>query len=104
MVTLAVDILVTPMSVFGFDMFDTFPWFTVGTTTFWTVDLFVQSMSGYYFHGVLELRPKKILRRYLKRGFLLDVALVVNDWLYILSGSSASISRLLRLSKGIRVV
>lgn len=104
MILLTVDILLSPMVVFGVDALEIIPSFTLFGALFWTIDLILNCFSGYYYHGVLELRPRKIFSRYIRREFILDVALVVNDWLFVMAGASTSFSRMLRFSKSARIV
>lgn len=102
MITLMVDILLTPMAVFDIHSSELFPWFTWIAAGFWTMDMPVQCLVGFYTRGVLELRPRRILGKYVRTSFALDLILVCMDWVFVFSGFSTSGARMLRLTKGMR--
>eukprot|EP00448_Togula_jolla_P007940 CAMPEP_0170593628 /NCGR_PEP_ID=MMETSP0224-20130122/13558_1 /TAXON_ID=285029 /ORGANISM="Togula jolla, Strain CCCM 725" /LENGTH=693 /DNA_ID=CAMNT_0010917611 /DNA_START=41 /DNA_END=2119 /DNA_ORIENTATION=+ len=50
------------------------------TSIFWSLDLISNFFLGYYRASVVEMRPAKVSRRYLKTWFTLDFILVSTDW------------------------
>lgn len=55
---------------------------TKAAAGFWTVDLAVQCLLGRMDSlGLLELRPREIIKVYLRKWFVVDLVCVVVDWL-----------------------
>lgn len=53
---------------------------SVITVCFWTVDIFVNFRTGFFFHGEAKMSPALIARRYLKTWFIPDLLMVTLDW------------------------
>lgn len=74
-------------------------------TVFWSLDLVFSFFVGFNAGGVIELRPVKIAKRYLRTWFPLDLVILTIDWVVTLSGSGAMHSfGIIRLSKSLRIV
>lgn len=79
---------------------------------FWTIDIIVSFITGYYTsEGFLELRLRHIVPRYLRTWFILDVSLILLDWLTVFLGiltdfgflrSGKIIARFLRICRLVR--
>lgn len=60
--------------------------FSIFTSIFWAQDILVNFFSGYYrAGGEVEMRPAKIALHYVQGWFLMDVGIVLCDWLSLLS-------------------
>eukprot|EP00928_Gymnodinium_smaydae_P035792 TRINITY_DN25128_c0_g1_i1.p1 TRINITY_DN25128_c0_g1~~TRINITY_DN25128_c0_g1_i1.p1 ORF type:complete len:858 (+),score=110.90 TRINITY_DN25128_c0_g1_i1:159-2576(+) len=108
------DITVAPMSVFPevemTPFTDVVSWLAA---FFWTVEMFLSFGVGYYHNEVLEMRYRKTAVRYMQTWFLMDLTLVVFDWIHVfntlehwgvdLMRSSKSM-RKLRAFRGLRLV
>lgn len=76
------DIIMIPMMAFdpprtGFSI--AMDWVTL---IFWTFDMLASCMTGYFYKGDQVMNPLMILCNYLRGWFLLDVAVVVPDWVF----------------------
>merc|ERR550514_2433637 len=47
---------------------------------FWSVDMGLSCITGFYDHGEMELRPRMIFRAYASSWMMLDIIVVGNDW------------------------
>jgi len=78
------------------------------TLAFWTCDLCVNFLTGYYLAGELELRPRRIAWHYLRTWFTLDFLIVVTDWVSIILSSQAEgavlMGRTIRAGRLLRAV
>lgn len=90
MLLLIFDVMHTPLMVFAepSSVFE----LTMGvvTTVFWTCDIGVSFLRGYYSGCVLEMRPGAIALRYLKREFLPDLLIATLDWSMMIVETEAS--------------
>jgi len=93
LVMLGYDMMVIPV-VLAWDkqhvVLDHLAWMS---TIFWTLDIFLSSITGYYRKGELEMRSRKVFKHYLKKWFPIDSVVIVVDWLQVVlfySGASAS--------------
>jgi len=79
------DIVVIPLQVFDPEhgLLRIMDWITA---IIWTFDMGMSVVRGNDVGGVVEMRPSKILRMYLRTWFPLDVTLNSADWLVIASG------------------
>lgn len=78
-------------------------WVTIG---FWSCDMVFSLTIGYHDGGLTELRPSKVVWRYLKTWFMLDFIIVFIDWLlmFALSGGSADVFGIVRIGKALRIL
>lgn len=86
---LAYDLLMVPF-LLCFQIDETQGWINVMSwilTSFWTFDMLVSSMTGYYEHVVLEMRPWQVLRHYFRTWGMLDLVINTSDWTSILLGT-----------------
>merc|ERR1719329_1235951 len=82
-------------------------------TFYWTVDLCLNFITGFYLNGELEMRPNRIRQYYLRHGFPPDTFLLSCDVSSLLAnslldGSSSSVEtmtllRLVKLSRLLRM-
>lgn len=85
--------------------------FSLFTSTFWAADVVVSVRSGFYYEGGdVEMRPWFVLRRYLAGPFLIDAAILLADWLSLVSiftagtvGTSEGFT-LIRIGKATRIL
>lgn len=80
---------------------------------FWTLNVFASLTVGYVEHGMVVLSMRKIVLRYMRTWFAVDLVVLVPDWTFTIvdvaaAGSSAGddgeIFRLLRVLRLIRMV
>jgi len=75
---------------------------------FWTFDIVLSALTGYIsktVNGVLELRPTRVVRRYMRTRFPLDILIVACDWLEaIMALTSTSSVTDLRMSAMFRIL
>lgn len=115
------DVTTIPMQIFalgtdGFtgsysDFLKVVSW---SSTIFWTVDLFVNCITGYYSaQGYLRTEFKKVFQRYLKTWFVMDLFLAITDWLTLMVGMFSgsdfmrigkTLSRFMRIVRLLRFV
>jgi len=111
-VLVAYDCVVIPLQVFSpppTQFSSVALWFTV---CFWTLDIPRSFFAGYYSDFVIELRPEKVVVRYLKTFFVFDFTIIVLDWVLLgfsLGGeeppeSTMGFARLNRIFRILRVV
>jgi len=102
------DLFMIPMGLFALPetMFLTVAdWIT---RIFWTMDMPLSFISGYVTHsGSIEMRPSRIIRKYLRTWFCLDLVVVGVDWLEVLMSAfveGLGFARLGKVSRAFRVV
>lgn len=104
------DIWIIPMRFFEMGastFFDIMVWLT---RLFWTTDMCLSFRTAFVKStGDIEARPAKIVRRYLKTWFLLDMIIVLSDWLELIwsganSGGFARMGRASRILRFVRIV
>lgn len=62
----------------------------ITTAVFWTVDIFLSLITGYFTkEGLVELTHRKIVRRYARTWMTLDLLIVLIDWFVLIAGSDA---------------
>lgn len=72
---------------------------------FWSIDIVLNCVTGFYHNGELELRPRQVAMRYLCSWFITDVIVVAADITLLMSGDSTFGSEgVLRISKASRFV
>ncbi|CAJ1395504.1 unnamed protein product [Effrenium voratum] len=101
------DIIAIPLEAFDWprSIFQDFMDWTA--LMFWTGDVIFSFFTGYYHNGQLVLNYRKIALQYLSTWFILDLAVIVPEWLTMAGSDSlhyAGIGRALRLGKAMRVV
>eukprot|EP00930_Biecheleria_cincta_P029409 TRINITY_DN20471_c0_g2_i2.p1 TRINITY_DN20471_c0_g2~~TRINITY_DN20471_c0_g2_i2.p1 ORF type:complete len:879 (+),score=150.97 TRINITY_DN20471_c0_g2_i2:187-2823(+) len=60
---------------------------------FWSLDIAMNFMTGVYHSGTLLMDPRGIACAYLKRWFVVDVALVTINWFIVYASSAAGARR-----------
>jgi len=103
----AYDLITLPLQAFGYDSTSMAEAIRPITTVFWTVDIFVSFCSGYHAEGLIEMRPGRILKRYLRSWFIPDFLVVFVDWItFALEGSAdvASVGRIGKVARVLRIV
>lgn len=99
---LGFDLFLAPLSVFGFAPSNVY---TVASATFWTADMGARFFVGYYNNaGALEMRPGKVMMRYLKSFFVIDIVFVLLDWWFLAKRGAATTNKLLRFNKAVRLL
>jgi len=91
-VLIVADLVFVPLQVFDLPLDtlrDVSNWIS---SAYWTVDVVLSFFVGYYVDGILEMRFKKIALRYLRTWFLLDMVLVVCEWVMFMIGVSQASS------------
>lgn len=107
---ITIDVVVFPFSMaFLDDPPAGLTMFNLGTTIFWTMDIFLSFFTGFHTMGVIEMRPRHTAFHYLSHWFIPDIAIVCVDWVsFILSSLSGSPSSgetgILRMGKPIKMV
>jgi hypothetical protein len=80
---------------------------------FWTLNVFASLTVGYVEHGVVVLSTRKIVLRYIRTWFAVDLLVLVPDWTFSIvdvvatggsDGDDGEIFRLLRVLRLIRMV
>lgn len=81
------------------------------TTIFWSLDILISFISGFYLGGVVEMRLAKIATAYAKKWLPLDLMIISADWSMYLAQAAfseyiglARITKTLRLSRILRLV
>jgi len=99
------DVLLLPMQAFEMPETDAMRVIDWMWTTFWSLDLVFSFFVGHHTAGRLEMRMRKVAKRYLRTWFVMDVIIVTIDWvvnLQILEGS-VNLFGIARLGKAFRV-
>merc|ERR1719174_3019465 len=115
MFLLCYDAIMIPYGLaFGLKMEGFLAFFAWTSAIFWTVDLLLRFVTGFAGDDAMIKDLKRIAARYLRRFFLIDVTVVLIDWLAIVyelssdSGAENSSRRALlntvRLLKATRMV
>mmetsp|Transcript_4094 Transcript_4094/g.8408 ORF Transcript_4094/g.8408 Transcript_4094/m.8408 type:complete len:808 (-) Transcript_4094:29-2452(-) len=100
------DCIVLPMQAFPLPETDFTQAMGLATTVFWTVDIISSFFTGYQEGGThIEMRPMKIAARYMRSWFLLDLPILIIDWLLIFQQSVAATNLLgfARVGKALRI-
>eukprot|EP00449_Zooxanthella_nutricula_P016984 CAMPEP_0198531454 /NCGR_PEP_ID=MMETSP1462-20131121/26944_1 /TAXON_ID=1333877 /ORGANISM="Brandtodinium nutriculum, Strain RCC3387" /LENGTH=527 /DNA_ID=CAMNT_0044261345 /DNA_START=55 /DNA_END=1638 /DNA_ORIENTATION=- len=81
MIFLAVDMFLIPLQICELDGASaSLTIVSIAAMLYWSVDLAVQSMTGYVtITGTVEMRPKRTTRRYLRGWFGADVMILTSD-------------------------
>mmetsp|Transcript_52624 Transcript_52624/g.125711 ORF Transcript_52624/g.125711 Transcript_52624/m.125711 type:complete len:854 (+) Transcript_52624:172-2733(+) len=91
---------------------DTMDWFIL---MYWTLNIFASFFQGYIDQGLTIMVPQKIAKHYLRTWFLVDLTIVVPDWIFTLhglgvenssheAGKSVKALRVVRLSRTVRLI
>eukprot|EP00428_Durinskia_dybowskii_P005345 CAMPEP_0170289806 /NCGR_PEP_ID=MMETSP0116_2-20130129/44975_1 /TAXON_ID=400756 /ORGANISM="Durinskia baltica, Strain CSIRO CS-38" /LENGTH=155 /DNA_ID=CAMNT_0010541253 /DNA_START=22 /DNA_END=486 /DNA_ORIENTATION=+ len=77
----------------------------ISSAILWTVDMAAAFFKGFYLHGELVVNQWAIARRYFRRWFFPDLALVLVDWLFIAGEAAGSDSplRFMKVGKALRL-
>jgi len=99
------DILTVPLVSFNLPESVVLEAMDLCCTCFWTLDVPASLFTGYHDAGILEMRPSKIARSYLRSWFAFDFLVILLDWLMIATESGmADVIGLFRMSKAVRMV
>jgi len=107
---IAYDVFAIPLQAFPLEEDDAFlvimGWITL---CFWTFDIVMSNIVGYFNGPELVMQQHRITKRYLKTWFLLDAIVVIPDWFTRLAqdGSSdtlANVGRILRSARAVRII
>jgi hypothetical protein len=101
---LAFDVIAIPASAFtstGGTFWTLANWVTL---VFWSFDMVASCLTGYLDAGVIVLKPRLIVLRYMKTWLLLDVIVVGPDWAFILLNAAGSSSDASQSGKFVRVL
>lgn len=74
---------------------------------FWTADMPISFLTGYLDReGRAELRPKKVVRHYVKTWFFLDILMLLGDWGEVFLGgfSSMNAARIGKIIRTLRIM
>mmetsp|Transcript_19935 Transcript_19935/g.56178 ORF Transcript_19935/g.56178 Transcript_19935/m.56178 type:complete len:837 (+) Transcript_19935:198-2708(+) len=99
------DLIMIPMGFFDLPRDDPYlkglEWVT---RVFWTLDIPISFLSGYIgSDGVIEMRPARILKRYLRTWFILDALVVSVDWAeHLLSATDSQGMEVAQMGKASR--
>lgn len=75
------------------------------TLLFWSTDILLTFITGYYEREGLEMRPKQIAKHYVVTWLILDAIVVGSDWIVVAFGEdSGNNARLARASKTVRAM
>jgi len=77
-----------------------FPWFGL---LIWSADMVMNFRTGFYTKGLLEMRPRQIVKRYVQRWFLLDALLLATDFVTTVTAREHSLSTTGKLVRVIKV-
>lgn len=105
------DLIMVPLQVFDLPE-DEISFIVMGWlgAIFWTLDVPLNFVTGYYVHGLLEVRWCRVVRHYLRTWFLLDISIVVTEAVDIIvaggatATSSVSVLRALRIVRCLRMI
>lgn len=115
------EAIVIPLAAFSIPHSQFMEHLSWSFTLWWTLDIFVNLMTGYHDHGVIELRQMPIFRQYARTWFGVDVVLCFVDWLalsldlvaesdgssFVRSGRTlrnARVLKLIRLARSLKLV
>mmetsp|Transcript_31838 Transcript_31838/g.74391 ORF Transcript_31838/g.74391 Transcript_31838/m.74391 type:complete len:915 (-) Transcript_31838:94-2838(-) len=105
LIVLLYDMCVIPLRAFKLGALETiFVTTDRITTCFWTVDIIQNFFVGFHSKSVIEMRPAKIARRYLRGWFPIDLLIVVLDWSVIVFQAGSSGIGVLRILKAGRLI
>merc|ERR1712136_326377 len=74
------DLIRAPLEVFGASYSFGTVLLDFSVAAFWTVSVPVNFLTGFYVHGLVEMRPKMIAWRYARTWLMPDLVLVCVDW------------------------
>eukprot|EP00930_Biecheleria_cincta_P023591 TRINITY_DN17026_c0_g1_i4.p1 TRINITY_DN17026_c0_g1~~TRINITY_DN17026_c0_g1_i4.p1 ORF type:complete len:927 (+),score=130.99 TRINITY_DN17026_c0_g1_i4:126-2906(+) len=75
------------------------------TATFWTIDLALTFVTGFYHNGDLKMRHRHIALHYLRSWLIPDLAVVACDWMGLfMSDSSLAGFRMVRFIRMLRML
>lgn len=104
LLSVAHDVLTVPL--LAFDVMETqfVQVSSLLTTVFWTFDMPISFVSGYYVGGAIEMRPWSIAKHYMRRWFAVDLLILLTDWtLFSLQSGLADVVGIARISKTLRL-
>mmetsp|Transcript_54384 Transcript_54384/g.96434 ORF Transcript_54384/g.96434 Transcript_54384/m.96434 type:complete len:829 (+) Transcript_54384:2-2488(+) len=85
------DLMIIPLSLSALTpdkstFLDFMDWLTL---TFWTANMFASLLVGYVNNGITEMNPMRILVNYLKTWFILDLLVVLPDWIFTIANMTS---------------
>eukprot|EP00929_Paragymnodinium_shiwhaense_P088753 TRINITY_DN4906_c0_g1_i2.p1 TRINITY_DN4906_c0_g1~~TRINITY_DN4906_c0_g1_i2.p1 ORF type:complete len:902 (+),score=121.85 TRINITY_DN4906_c0_g1_i2:87-2792(+) len=107
LVLMLYDLVTIPLQVFDFR--ENFVSIGMGwiSQIFWSCDMIISFVSGYYVNSNLEMRLSRTVRHYLSSWFIFDAIVVFPMWLLLVADSNAAIlknARVLRYLRMARVI
>jgi len=103
---LCYDFALIPLQTFDLPNFIVLRVLHWTTRLYWTLDIFASFMTGYYHEGKLEMRLNKIAVRYATRWLILDIIIVLPEWVVVFANdektNSLGAQGLLRGVRGVR--
>jgi hypothetical protein len=98
------DMVMIPMGFFELPETTPIVFMTWTTRLFWSLDMPMSFLTGFItVEGNIDLRPRSILRRYMRSWFGLDALVVGVDWLELLASAAAESLGFARFTKASRV-
>lgn len=75
------------------------------TLFFWTINVFATLTAGYISKGVIVISPMRIFLNYLKSWFIVDVVVLVPDYIFafVATGDSAGGGESVKMLRGLRL-
>jgi len=101
------DMFFIPMEAFDIPKSLFFVFMAWASRLFWTADMPMSLITGFIMKdGSIELRPAKILRRYVRSWLFLDVMIVSVDWIQLLIESAMGLgyARIGKSARAFRIV
>jgi len=99
------DLVMLPLQVFELPPYFFLYVMQIAIAVFWTTDIFFSFMTGYYDSGLVEMRPKRIACKYMRRTLIPDLCVVSVEWFDIMFAvDTAEMVSLARATKFVRVM
>mmetsp|Transcript_64418 Transcript_64418/g.153671 ORF Transcript_64418/g.153671 Transcript_64418/m.153671 type:complete len:692 (+) Transcript_64418:93-2168(+) len=99
----AYDFIFIPLQVFDVGLDDFFAVMNLSSLVFWTIDMFLCFITGFYRKGELVMESTEIVAHYVRTWFFMDVVVVLPDWVMLFLGRGF-FSRLGRLFRAVRTL
>jgi len=98
------DVFYIPLGVFDLSPAPFTTFMDIFTLVFWTLDIGASTVSGYYNRGELVMNMRKIWAHYLSTWFLIDLIVVVPDWVSTFTSSGQDMSQNLKIFRAFRAL
>lgn len=97
---LMADLAITPYALaWAVPFIGAYKYICMISGAFWLVDILLNFITGYYLHGELVTAPRKVVLRYLRSWFFLDIIVVGVDWMSMIVMQGGKTWKLLRFAK-----